>query len=79
MFTRSALFAALSLAAPLSSMAAKAYSYDPLMDNGPQNWGILDIDNNECTGSYNSPVAVTAMSSCDLEQNYEMTVSDRLD
>jgi carbonic anhydrase len=80
MFTRSTLFAAVSLAAPWASMASEGdYSYDPLQANGPQNWGSLDIPNNECSGSFNSPVAVPAMYSCDLEQNYELTVSDRLD
>jgi hypothetical protein len=77
MFTRSTLFAAVSLAAPWASMAS--YSYDPLQANGPPSWGSLDIPNNECSGSFNSPVAVPAISSCDLEQNYEMNVSDRLD
>jgi carbonic anhydrase len=71
------LFAALSLSGPFLSSAAEGdYSYDPLKDNGPQNWATLSIENNQCGGDMNSPVAVTSKTQCDRQKSYVMNAGD---
>jgi hypothetical protein len=53
-----------------------AFSYDPLSDVGPANWGLLPLDGNQCDGEKNSPIAV-ATSACTLYANYHFDVSTK--
>lgn len=49
------------------------FSYDPNLENGPQHWGKLLIDDNTCDGPRNSPIAV-ATRSCDRWDDYQFNV-----
>jgi carbonic anhydrase len=56
--------AAISLCLPAVTLAADTgkgvYSYDKDSDIGPANWAFLNIPNNQCGGSKNSPIAVSS-------------------
>lgn len=80
--SRSALLSFLVMAAAPSAViqqvvhaaTSAAFSYDPNSDVGPDNWGLLPIDGNECDGENNSPIAVTT-SDCTRYANYQFDVS----
>ena len=61
------------LASVHTVVANVPFSYDPNSENGPQNWGKLDIPGNVCDGEWNSPVAV-ATRKCNRWENYEFSV-----
>jgi carbonic anhydrase len=64
------------LAAPGAYAATgAAFSYDPDVENGPSQWGALEIDGNACDGEKNSPIAV-ATGTCDRYEDYKMDVSE---
>jgi carbonic anhydrase len=79
--SRSALFSFLVTAAPTSTLVhaatSAAFSYDPTSDVGPDNWGLLPLDGNQCDGEKNSPIAVTT-SGCTRYANYQFDVSSRV-
>jgi carbonic anhydrase len=70
-------FAYLCIAAvPVVHASSEAsFSYDPNSDVGPQNWGLLPIEENACDGTKNSPIAVET-TSCDRFEDYVFSVSD---
>jgi carbonic anhydrase len=51
-----------------------AFSYDPNSEYGPEHWGDLLIDGNQCNGSSNSPVAIES-GGCDRYEDYKFSVS----
>ena len=70
-----ACFLAIAAKTQLASGASAAFSYDPLAENGPQNWAKLPLEGNVCNGNKNSPVAVETRS-CDKFANYTFSVSE---
>ena len=68
----SALLALLAL--PITITASEvSFSYNPDSPVGPSNWGTLAIDNNQCSGQKNSPIAVNT-SPCDVKKDYTLLV-----
>ena len=68
----SALFALLAL--PSVILASEAsFSYDPDSPYGPSNWGTLAIDNNQCSGQKNSPIAVKTIP-CSVKKDFTLLV-----
>ena len=53
---------------------AASFSYDLHATTGPDNWGKLDIENNQCGGTSNSPIAITTHD-CDRYEDYVLNVS----
>ena len=54
---------------------AAEFSYIPDdEDYGPYAWADLDMDNNQCGGYSNSPIAIEK-THCDLRADYNFTVS----
>lgn len=51
-----------------------SFSYDPHAENGPSNWGKLPIDDNQCDGTSNSPIAIQTYE-CDRYEDYILNVS----
>ena len=56
------------------SAGSGEYSYDPSSDVGPAHWGDVQVQNNECTGTKNSPVDIHD-DSCGRFDDYTLTVS----
>ena len=68
----SALLALLALPSVLA--ASGIFNYDPDSPYGPSNWGSLDgFDNNQCSGTKNSPIAVETIP-CTVKEDYTLTV-----
>ena len=51
-----------------------AYSYDPANEFGPDNWASVVVEDNQCGGLKQSPIAVSTMDCTDFE-DYTLTVS----
>jgi hypothetical protein len=72
--------AALLLLAPLTHLtlvdAAPAYSYDPFSDVGPDLWKALLMEDNQCGGTSNSPIALES-EACTVFADYSFGVSER--
>lgn len=70
--------AALLLIAPLTHRklvdASPAYSYDPFSDVGPDVWKALVMDDNQCGGTSNSPIALES-EACTVFADYKFDVS----
>jgi carbonic anhydrase len=70
MSRRASTLAAISFCLPAMTMGAEGggiYGYDENSPIGPANWAFLDIPNNQCGGSKNSPIAVDAIPCTDYE------------
>jgi carbonic anhydrase len=68
-----ALFALLAAPAVVRGSEAK-FNYNPDSPYGPAFWGDLKIDNNQCNGDKNSPIAIET-SCCDVKANYTLKVN----
>jgi carbonic anhydrase len=74
-FSRNALVALLlASCSAVVSAADGVYSYDPDNEFGPANWAKVKVENNQCGGLKNSPIAVQT-AACDEFQDYKLTVS----
>jgi carbonic anhydrase len=76
LFSRSSVTAALvALTLPhFTSAADGVYSYDSASPFGPANWGDVVLDNNQCNGRKNSPIAVEDPG-CTIYADYNLNVS----
>jgi carbonic anhydrase len=52
------------------------FSYDPASDVGPEFWKDLEMDNNQCGGTSNSPIALSSQK-CTSFADYKFTVRRR--
>jgi carbonic anhydrase len=66
--------AAASLMGHANAAGGAVFSYDPTADLGPSNWGDVDVDDNQCEGEKNSPIAVEK-SACTRFEDYSFSVS----
>jgi carbonic anhydrase len=62
----------------LKACEGASYNYDSSSSIGPDQWASLAIDNNQCGGSKNSPIAVET-TACDTYADYTLTVSVMMD
>jgi hypothetical protein len=62
-------------AAVSSSSSEVDFSYDPYSDIGPSHWKDLQVEDNQCGGSSNSPVALETKP-CTSRANYKFTVRE---
>jgi carbonic anhydrase len=53
---------------------AAKYSYHSEDDLGPANWADVDVEDNQCGGDTQSPIAIDSRS-CDMYANYRFIVS----
>jgi carbonic anhydrase len=49
------------------------FSYDPASDVGPEFWKDLEMENNQCGGTSNSPIALSSQK-CTSFADYKFTV-----
>lgn len=54
--------------------AAPAYSYDPFSNVGPDLWKALEMEENQCGGTSNSPIALES-AACNVFADYDFDVS----
>jgi len=52
-----------------------AFSYNNASPVGPEFWKDLEMEENECGGDSNSPVAIDKSSTCDAMADYKLGVS----
>lgn len=67
-------FSSLSCLDTVTAKTEATFSYDPHAETGPDNWGKLDIENNQCNGMSNSPIAIETHH-CDRYEDYVFNVS----
>ena len=53
---------------------SQMFSYDPAAEFGPSRWGDLDIPDNQCNGSKNSPIDIKS-TPCTILDSYSFQVS----
>lgn len=70
------LFSALSVALVIGSAASAEYSYDDTLNTGPSNWANLNIPNNECGGTFNSPINLTTSTCFNSDETYVLDAGD---
>ena len=74
MNTINTLFIIIAITTSLSLGAEVEFSYDPTSDVGPDNWGTLDVEDNQCDGMSQSGINVVTGQCDEFNANYTFTV-----